>query len=146
MKQKAVGYVRVSSKEQKQEGYSIPAQRRLLRDFADQNDIEHGEGKLRLKERLDTAKNELQLAIKRKDDDSINFWKDEIKDVNEGCPKRHISVQIRSLNTTVYAHPIKEEIMNQSIKDYYRLMEKGTVRPSFIGNEDVKILSDLGKM
>jgi site-specific DNA recombinase len=34
---KAVTYVRVSSKEQKQEGYSIPAQRRLLWDFASRN-------------------------------------------------------------------------------------------------------------
>lgn len=39
MKQKAVSYVRVSSKEQKQEGYSIQAQKRLLRDFSEQNDI-----------------------------------------------------------------------------------------------------------
>ena len=34
MNQQAVIYVRVSSKEQKQEGYSIPAQKRLLWDFA----------------------------------------------------------------------------------------------------------------
>lgn len=33
-KQKAVIYVRVSSREQKEEGYSIPAQRKLLTDFA----------------------------------------------------------------------------------------------------------------
>ncbi len=39
MKQKAVIYFRVSSKDQKQGGYSIPAQKRLLRDFAKQNDI-----------------------------------------------------------------------------------------------------------
>lgn len=37
--QKAVIYVRVSSKEQKQEGYSIPAQKRLLWDFARKNKI-----------------------------------------------------------------------------------------------------------
>jgi len=34
---KAVIYVRVSSREQKQEGYSIPAQKRLLGDFAHKN-------------------------------------------------------------------------------------------------------------
>jgi site-specific DNA recombinase len=39
MKQKAVIYVRVSSKEQKEEGYSIPAQKRLLRDFAVKNNL-----------------------------------------------------------------------------------------------------------
>ena len=31
---KAVLYVRVSSKEQSEKGYSIPSQRRLLRDYA----------------------------------------------------------------------------------------------------------------
>lgn len=36
---KAVAYLRVSSKEQKLEGYSIPAQRRLLSDFARANKI-----------------------------------------------------------------------------------------------------------
>ena len=34
---KAIIYVRVSSKEQKQEGYSIPAQKRLLREYARAN-------------------------------------------------------------------------------------------------------------
>src|SRR3989338_2476706 len=34
---KAVSYVRVSSKEQKQEGYSIPAQKKLLADYAKAN-------------------------------------------------------------------------------------------------------------
>ena len=36
---KAVAYLRVSSKEQKVEGYSIPAQRRLLLDFAKHQSI-----------------------------------------------------------------------------------------------------------
>ncbi len=35
--QKSILYVRVSSKEQKQEGYSIPAQRKLLREYAKAN-------------------------------------------------------------------------------------------------------------
>jgi len=35
----AIIYVRVSSKEQKQEGYSIPAQKKLLADFAKANDF-----------------------------------------------------------------------------------------------------------
>lgn len=35
--QKAVLYARVSSKEQEREGYSIPAQRKLLRSYADRN-------------------------------------------------------------------------------------------------------------
>ena len=35
--QQAIIYVRVSSKEQKQEGYSIPAQRKLLREYAKAN-------------------------------------------------------------------------------------------------------------
>lgn len=38
--QKSVLYVRVSSKEQKQEGYSIPAQRKLLREYAKANSFE----------------------------------------------------------------------------------------------------------
>lgn len=37
--QKAIIYVRVSSKEQKQEGYSIPAQKKLLADYAKTNDF-----------------------------------------------------------------------------------------------------------
>ena len=35
--QQAIIYVRVSSKEQKQEGYSIPAQKNLLREYAKAN-------------------------------------------------------------------------------------------------------------
>ena len=35
----ALIYVRVSSKEQKQEGYSIPAQKKLLADFAKTHDF-----------------------------------------------------------------------------------------------------------
>lgn len=35
--QKSVLYIRVSSKEQKQEGYSIPAQKKLLREYAKAN-------------------------------------------------------------------------------------------------------------
>jgi site-specific DNA recombinase len=38
--QKGVLYVRVSSKEQKEEGYSIPAQKKLLREYARKNSIE----------------------------------------------------------------------------------------------------------
>ena len=34
---KSILYVRVSSKEQKQEGYSIPAQKKLLREYAKAN-------------------------------------------------------------------------------------------------------------
>lgn len=37
---KAVAYVRVSSKEQKEEGYSIPAQKRLLWEFAKKNSLQ----------------------------------------------------------------------------------------------------------
>jgi site-specific DNA recombinase len=37
---KAIIYVRVSSKEQKQEGYSIPAQKKLLADYAKANDFD----------------------------------------------------------------------------------------------------------
>ena len=37
---KAVSYARVSSHEQEQEGFSIPAQKDLLRDFAEKNNIE----------------------------------------------------------------------------------------------------------
>jgi len=37
---KSIIYVRVSSKEQKQEGYSIPAQRKLLREYAKANNFE----------------------------------------------------------------------------------------------------------
>ena len=33
-------YVRVSSREQKQEGYSIPAQKKLLKEYAKANDFE----------------------------------------------------------------------------------------------------------
>ena len=36
----AVLYARVSSREQEQEGYSIPAQLKLLRDYASRNVIE----------------------------------------------------------------------------------------------------------
>ena len=36
----AIIYVRVSSKEQKQEGYSIPAQKKLLADYAKANDFD----------------------------------------------------------------------------------------------------------
>jgi DNA invertase Pin-like site-specific DNA recombinase len=36
---KAVGYVRVSSKEQREEGYSIPAQRKLLEEYAAREDF-----------------------------------------------------------------------------------------------------------
>jgi len=35
----AVSYARVSSKEREREGYSIPAQRRLLRDYAHKNGL-----------------------------------------------------------------------------------------------------------
>ena len=34
---RAVGYARVSSKDQEDTGYSLPAQEKLLRDFADRN-------------------------------------------------------------------------------------------------------------
>jgi len=37
---KAVMYVRVSSKEQKEEGYSLPAQKKLLRDYGKKNGFE----------------------------------------------------------------------------------------------------------
>jgi len=37
---KAIIYVRVSSKEQKQEGYSIPAQKKLLAEYAKANDFD----------------------------------------------------------------------------------------------------------
>ena len=37
---KAVSYVRVSSAEQEKEGFSIPAQQDLLKDFAEKNNIE----------------------------------------------------------------------------------------------------------
>ena len=37
---KAVLYVRVSSKERAQEGYSIPAQRKFFRDYAEQHELE----------------------------------------------------------------------------------------------------------
>ena len=39
-KQSVVGYARVSSKEQEREGYSIPAQLKLLREYALQHDLE----------------------------------------------------------------------------------------------------------
>lgn len=39
-KPKAVSYARVSSTEQEKEGYSIPAQQDLLRDFAEKNNIQ----------------------------------------------------------------------------------------------------------
>jgi len=37
---KAVGYARVSSKEQEREGFSIPAQLKLLREYASRNGFE----------------------------------------------------------------------------------------------------------
>ena len=37
---KAVIYARVSSKDQEREGYSIPAQLKLLRDYAARNEIQ----------------------------------------------------------------------------------------------------------
>ena len=37
---KAILYARVSSKEQEKEGYSIPAQLRLLKDYAHRNNIQ----------------------------------------------------------------------------------------------------------
>ena len=37
---KAVGYARVSSKDQEDTGYSLPAQEKLLRDYADRNGYE----------------------------------------------------------------------------------------------------------
>ncbi|MBU6431634.1 recombinase family protein, partial [Patescibacteria group bacterium] len=37
---RAVGYARVSSKDQEDTGYSLPAQEKLLRDFADRNGYE----------------------------------------------------------------------------------------------------------
>ena len=36
----ALLYIRVSSKEQEKEGYSIPAQLRLLKEYAHKNNIE----------------------------------------------------------------------------------------------------------
>lgn len=39
VRRKAVLYARVSSVEQEREGFSIPAQQRLLRDYADRNDL-----------------------------------------------------------------------------------------------------------
>jgi DNA invertase Pin-like site-specific DNA recombinase len=38
--QKAILYARVSSREQEQEGYSIPAQLKTLREYASKNDFE----------------------------------------------------------------------------------------------------------
>ncbi len=40
MRRKAVIYFRVSSKDQKQEGYSIPSQRRPLHEYAQKNQLE----------------------------------------------------------------------------------------------------------
>jgi DNA invertase Pin-like site-specific DNA recombinase len=40
MLKKAVAYCRVSSKEQEKEGFSIPAQQKLLREYADRNGID----------------------------------------------------------------------------------------------------------
>ena len=37
--QNAVIYARVSSKDQEREGYSIPAQLKLLREYAQKNDL-----------------------------------------------------------------------------------------------------------
>ena len=38
---KAVIYARVSSKDQEKEGFSIPSQLRLLREYATKNDYRH---------------------------------------------------------------------------------------------------------
>lgn len=40
MQEKAVIYARVSSKEQEKEGFSIPAQKKLLKEYADKNDFQ----------------------------------------------------------------------------------------------------------
>jgi len=37
---RAVGYARVSSKDQEDSGYSLPAQEKLLHDYADRNGFE----------------------------------------------------------------------------------------------------------
>lgn len=52
MKQKAVAYVRVSSKEQEREGYSIPAQKKLLDEYARKQNLEI----IRVFEEAETAK------------------------------------------------------------------------------------------
>lgn len=49
---KAVLYARVSSKEQEQEGYSIPAQLKLLKDYAQKNNLKI----VRVFEDVETAK------------------------------------------------------------------------------------------
>ncbi len=40
MKIKAVGYARVSTKDQEREGYSIPSQKNLIQDYAEKNDYQ----------------------------------------------------------------------------------------------------------
>ena len=49
---KAIGYVRVSSKEQEREGYSIPAQKKLLSEYAFKKDF----SLLRIFQEAETAK------------------------------------------------------------------------------------------
>jgi len=56
---RAVLYVRVSSKEQEREGFSIPAQRKLLAEYA----IQHGFDIVREFEDVETAKRVGRLAF-----------------------------------------------------------------------------------
>ena len=72
---KAVLYVRVSSKEQKEEGYSIPSQRKLLRSYAKKHNIDI----VREFEEVETAKR----AGRREFENMVRYLKihKDVKDI-----------------------------------------------------------------
>lgn len=75
MKVEAVGYVRVSSKEQEREGFSIPAQKKLLQEYARENNIKL----VRIFEEAETAKQAGRKQFRK----MLDFLDDnpEIKDI-----------------------------------------------------------------
>jgi site-specific DNA recombinase len=76
--QQAVAYARVSSKEQEKEGFSIPAQLKLLRDYASM----HGIAIVEEYTDVETAKQTGRTNFTK----MVSFLKDEIKHHGEGCP------------------------------------------------------------
>lgn len=61
MKERAVGYVRVSSKDQEREGFSIPAQKHLLKDYAAKQNLHL----VKIFEEVETAKKAGRTEFKK---------------------------------------------------------------------------------
>ncbi len=121
MRTKAVIYVRVSSKEQEREGYSIPAQKKLLNDYARDNNFEV----VRVFEESETAKQAGRKQFRR----MLDFIEDnpECKDILVEKVDRmyrnfHDSVALQIDSRHLRIHFVKQnKILSKDSKSHEKL-------------------------